>query len=130
MQELTPYECSHPNRRRPLQFLRTPPRLLQRRFCGGGTLCSGSSCTGRRPGPAAVGSSPPAESVTLGASCDVDAMSSGMIMTVAGGPCPLVGEAAAQEPLVAPVPVVMGTGDRSSGVGATESYRNRNKSDY
>ena len=58
------------------------------------------------------------ESVTLGASCDD--MSSGMIMTVrvAGGPCPLVGEAAAQEPPVAPV--VMGTGDRSSGVGATE----------
>ena len=60
------------------------------------------------------------ESVTLGASCDD--MSSGMIMTVrvAGGPCPLVGEAAAQEPPIAPVPVVMGTGDRSSGVGATE----------
>ena len=40
-------------------------------------------------------------------------------MTI-GGPCPLVGEAAAQEPSVAPVLVVMGTGDRSSGVGATE----------
>ena len=63
--------------------------------------------------------------MTLGASCDVDVMSSGMIMTVSG-PCLLVGEVDAQEPPVAPVPVVMGTGDRSSGVGATEI----NKSDY